>query len=108
MTIEPEIQARPWPPHGTNGATAEAAVLAPDVAAPRRTGPASSSTTTPDYRLRGLDLETAALAVVGVVLRLAVVQPYAVKTTAMVPTLHPDTSVLVMTSPLFTGSADRG
>jgi signal peptidase I len=141
VAIEPEIDARPWPRNGTNGTLAKSAVLAPEVVLPRRTGPASSGSITPDHRLRGLDLETAALieppapprrkrhpslrrkrrrlllqwaivlvvvAVVGVALRLAVVQPYAVSTTAMVPTLQPHTSVLVVTSTFFTGSVDHG
>jgi signal peptidase I len=140
MTIQPEIEALA----GTNGldvGSAETAMLAPEVVLPRRTGPASSRTITPDYRLRGLDLETAALieppapplrkrhpsvrrkrrrlllqwltalvvvAAAGVLLRVAAARPYAVNTTAMVPTLQPDSSVLVVTSKLLAGPPQRG
>jgi signal peptidase I len=117
-------------------------VAVPEVASPRRAAPASASPRriTPDYRLRGLDLETAALieppaplrrrhpglrrkrrrlllqwvivaaviAGVAVVLRMAVMEPYTVSTTAMVPTLQPNTGVLVVTSTLLTGGVDRG
>ncbi|MEA3215256.1 MAG: hypothetical protein QOJ19_1412, partial [Acidimicrobiia bacterium] len=144
MTIQPEMEALS-PPRGLNGTTTEPATLVsevavPDVAAPRPSR-VSSRSITPDYRLRGLDLETAVLieppapprrrqhpalrrkrrrlllqwlivlvvvAVVGVLLRVAVARPYAVNTTAMVPTLQPDSSVLVVTSTLLTGAVQRG
>jgi signal peptidase I len=147
VTIQPEIDSPPWARYGTKGmngtkgTTAKGAVVAPEIAAPRRAGPATSGRITPDYRLRGLDFETAALieppapprrkqhasvrrkrrrlllqwaialvvvAVVAVLLRVAVVQPYTVDTTAMVPVLQPHTRVLVVTATFLTGSVHQG
>jgi signal peptidase I len=63
-------------------------------------------------RLRRLLLQTvvvaAVLTLVAGVLRVAVVRPYSVQSTSMVPTIWPETDVLVATSSLLSGSVKRG
>ena len=125
----------------TDDAVADPGLPAPPEAPPGTGATRNGSGRTPDYRLRGLDLDAHAfadvpsravrrkhpsrarrrrrhliqlvvvvgvVALVGVVLRTSVVEPFSVTSTSMMPTLRAGTDVLVVKSSFLTGAVERG